>query len=146
MIIPKQILAKFYDLEKVNKDDLIYAIDLLSSLINTLEEKINQQTENVERLLEEVIDLKTSFTNDSVEDATRETYELVYEDKPTFLNKLPEKFLTKEENSELFDYMYEGYLEPSSSIDTEIYHTLKDGYISENDRKLLREAAHANQR
>ena len=62
MIIPKQILAKFYDLEKVNKEDLIYAIDLLSSLINKLDEKINQQTENVERLLEEVIDLKTTFT------------------------------------------------------------------------------------
>lgn len=146
MIIPKQILAKFYDLEKVNKEDLIHAIDLLSSLINILDEKLNQQNENVERLLEEVIDLKTTFTNDSAEDATRDIYELIYEDKATFLDKLPGKFLTPRENEEWFDNFYESSLDPSSGIDTEIYHALKDGYISENDRKLLREAAHADQR
>lgn len=146
MIIPQQILAKFYDLEKVNKDDLIRAIDLLSSLINTLDEKIKQKTENVERLLEEVIYLKTTFTKDSEEIATRDTYELIYEDKEVFLNKLPERFLTEEESSEWFDNLYEGSLDPSTGYDTEIFLTLKDGYVSENDRKLLKEATHADQR
>ena len=145
-IYKHKVLTEIYNLDRVSKNDLIETIIIFNKLVKALDGKIKEKDKDVNKLLAEVISLTTKFTNTSEEDATRDAFELIYEDRQTFLNKLPEEYLTPKENEEWFDNFYENTLEPSAALDMEIYNLLSDGYISENDRKLLKEATHADQR
>ena len=141
----KSGISKHYNLHKVKKENLIAAIEYWDDLVKELRKRIEIKDAQIDDLLQDAIDERIANYKDTKEAATREVYELIYDEgydedypKDNLLSKLPDECLTDKEKEEVFERDLDRHItsDPiaNQSYGDLIHYELKEGVINHEKR------------